>query len=162
MTDRSSLLRSLHVASVLILLAALLAVLPQPSAAAEAPAQKICIADPVTGEIDSVLARRDPDSVLRRLGKEPSELKIDPRLEARNTDWYKAGERIVWNGKTYRAGGEWRESALRRYLRHQGIYRGVPMMSLWPGGDRTLAMLVEQETCTFRGYEPEGDKLPAG
>ena len=164
MTARLAILRSLRPAAhktalalLLILATALLLALPRPLAASEpARVQKICVADARTGEVESVLAQRDPAGILRRIDDGTTELKLDPRLEARHADWYRERRPIVWNGKTYRAGSEWRESALNRYLRHQGLYRGVPLMSLWPGGDRTLAVLVDQETCTFRRYEPEG------
>ena len=128
------------------------------AAARSARAMMICLPDPVTGEIDTMPATRDPAGLLRGTGPGAPELKLDPRAEAQGADWYRNREPIVWNGKTYRPGGEWRETALRRYLRHQGLYRGVPLLSLWPGGDRTLAVLVEQESCTFRSYAPEGDE----
>jgi hypothetical protein len=116
---------------------------------------KICLADHVTGAVEIVVVEREPDGALRSLEREPRRISLENGAEAGHADWYRSREPIAWKGKTYHAGSEWQEYALGRYLRHQGRYRGVPLLSLWPGGDRVLAVLVDQETCTFRSYHPE-------
>lgn len=118
---------------------------------------KICLADQVAGAVEIVVVERERDGALRSLEREPRRISLEHGVEAGHAGWYRSREPIVWNGKTYYAGSEWQEYALGRYLRHQGRYRGVPVLSLWPGGDRVLAVLVDQETCTFRSYHPERD-----
>jgi hypothetical protein len=115
---------------------------------------KICLADAQTGNVEVVLAERDADGLLRSLGPMPREIRLERSVEAAHADWFREREPLVWKGKTYRPGEDWQATAVNRYLRHQGLYRGVPLLSLWPGGDRTLAVLVDQESCTFRRYEP--------
>ena len=132
----------------------------EPGASPRPPTEryrKVCVADAATGEIDVVIASVEADGTLRKIGRTPGPIALDPALEAQDAPWYRSAEAIVWRGKTYRKGGEWQESALNRYLRHQGLHRGVPLFSLWPGGDRVLAVLVDQERCIFGRYEPEGE-----
>ena len=131
---------------------------PSASGAPTMRYRKICVANSVTGEIEVAIATADAQGILTRIGPNPGPIVLDPAAEAQGAAWYRSGEAIVWRGQTYRKGGEWQESALNRYLRHQGVHRGVPLFSLWPGGDRVLAVLVDQESCLFARYEPQGNR----
>lgn len=112
-------------------------------------AQMVCQSDPATGELDVFPVVAAPP--------EPF-----PGPEAAALDWYQTGEPLEIDGVRYEpAEQEWSTGgAVRRYLRHVGLYRGAPLFSLWPGGDVDMVVLVRQQGCVFRTYSPVEPTAP--
>lgn len=117
----------------------------------------VCLSDRATGDVEVAILQRDPggDWRHRRDDGQWAPPEMERRPEAQGLDWYEAGEPIVRDGIVYRPHGQTFSpgGAVNRYLRHVGLHEGAPLFSLWPGGDRDLAVLVSQKGCVFRVYD---------
>jgi len=121
--------------------------------------KQYCLADPVTGQVTSTLIRTLEGGVRQVLIDGDWQPEPPPGPQAVDLDWYRSGEPIVRDGIRYlQDGDEWAPGAVGRYLRDAGLYRGAAVMTIWPGGDIDLAVLVHQEGCIFRTYVRDDPK----